>query len=489
MIARKAIERPLYTWILILTCLFGGAAGYLSVGKLEDPVFTLKSALVITAYPGATASEVSIEVSEVLESEIQKMDEVDFITSNNTAGLSVIEVEMKPQYDGTELPQIWDDLRDRVADAVSKLPPGALPPQVNDSFGDVYGLYYAVTAPGFSDTEVWEIATFLRREVLAVRGVADAELLGLPQEAIFVEPSGRQLRALSVPPGPLITALGEATEIQPTGTAENSGRNLRIDAPAADDSLGGLSALSFGVNGQIVSLIDIAALSRGRVEEPAQIVRHDGIEAFTLGVAGLLSENIVDVGARVEARLAEASALLPVGVEVKPIYQQHRVVGEANDSFIVSLALSVGVVIGVLALFMGWRAAVVVGGSLLLTVTGTFVFMAVFDIKVERISLGALIIAMGMLVDNAIVMAEGMQVRMRRGMRAADAAAEAARRTQWPLLGATVIGVMAFTGIGLSPDATGEFLFSLFAVMAISLMLSWGLAVTVTPLLGAYLFK
>ena len=199
-IARLSIRYPLYTWILILFCLFGGIGGYLSVGKLEDPVFTLKSALVITAYPGATAAEVSSEVSDVLESEIQKLGEVNVITSSNTPGLSVIEVEIKDTYDGTELPQVWDDMRDRIADALPDLPPGAQPPQVNDSFGDVYGLYYAISAPGYSDDDIWEIATFLRRELLSVRGVADAEVLGLPEEAIFVEPSSQVLNALGVSP-------------------------------------------------------------------------------------------------------------------------------------------------------------------------------------------------------------------------------------------------------------------------------------------------
>ncbi|MDJ1009692.1 MAG: efflux RND transporter permease subunit [Paracoccaceae bacterium] len=488
-IARLAIERPLYTWLLILFCLFGGAAGYLSVGKLEDPVFTLKSALVITPYPGATAAEVAVEVSEVLEAEIQQMDEIDFVTSANTPGLSVIEVAIQGTYDGTELPQVWDDMRDRIADALPSLPDGALPPVVNDSFGDVYGLLYAVTAPGYSDSDVWEIGTFLRRELLAVDGVANAEILGLPEEAIFVEPSGETLTALGVPPEVILGAVAAANTIVPTGTADDPRRDLRVDAPALDDTVSEISALTFGFQGEVINLADVANVYRARVDDPDQIIRHNGQEAFTIGVAGLTSENIVVVGQRVEERLAELTPLLPASVALEPIYEQHRVVDAANQDFLASLAMSVGVVIGVLALFMGWRAAIVVGGSLLLTVSFTFFFMNIFDIKVERISLGALIIAMGMLVDNAIVIAEGMQVQMRRGRKAVDAAADVARRTQVPLLGATIIGIMAFAGIGLSPDSSGEFLFSLFAVIAISLMLSWIIAVTVTPLLASYFFR
>ena len=488
-LARLSITCPLYTWLLILFALVGGAFGYLAVGKLEDPVFTLKSALVVTPYPGATAAEVAIEVSEVLEAEIQQMGEVDTVTSRNAPGLSVIEVEAADTYDGSELPQIWDDLRDRVDNARGRLPAGALPSTVNDDFGDVYGLYYAVTAPGYSDADIHEIAAFLRREALTVEGVANAQVLGLPEEAIFVDLDPRLLSQAAIAPGAILGAIGAATEVVPTGTADAGLRQQRIDAPAADDSAGDIAGVTFGVGEEIVNLLDFAQVSRHRVEDPSHIVRHDGVEAFTLGVAGLQSLNIVEVGDRVEARLAQAIAQLPVGVEVRPIYEQHRVVDEASVGFVGSLALSVGVVIGVLALFMGVRAAFVVGGSLLLTVTATFFGMYLFDVKVERISLGALIIAMGMLVDNAIVVAESMQQRMRQGTPAVEAAEEAVGRTGVPLLGATVIGVMAFAGIGLSPDASGEFLFSLFAVIALSLTLSWVLAVTVTPLLSSYVFE
>jgi multidrug efflux pump subunit AcrB len=488
-LARLSITRPLYTWLLILFALFGGAFGYLAVGKLEDPVFTLKSALVITPYPGATASEVAVEVSEVLEAEIQQMGEIETITSRNAPGVSVIEVETYATYDGSELPQVWDDLRDRVDNARAALPEGVLPSTVNDDFGDTYGLYYAVTAPGYLDADIHEIATFLRREVLAVSGVANAQVLGLPEEAIFVDLDPRLLSQAAIAPGAILDAIGAATEIVPTGTAEAGARRQRIDAPALEDSATDIAGLTFGAGEEIVNLLDFAEVSRGRVDEPTHIVRHDGVEAFTLGVAGLQSLNIVDVGDRVEAALNEAIAQLPVGVEVHPVYEQHRVVDEASVGFLLSLALSVGVVIGVLALFMGPRAAFVVGASLLLTVTATFFGMYLFDIKVERISLGALIIAMGMLVDNAIVVAESMQQRMRQGWRATEAAEEAVGRTGVPLAGATVIGIMAFAGIGLSPDASGEFLFSLFAVIALSLTLSWVFAVTVTPLLSSYVFE
>jgi len=250
-----------------------------------------------------------------------------------------------------------------------------------------------------------------------------------------------------------------------------------------------IAALSVGVGGQVINLADVTNIYRTREADPDLVIRHNGQEAFTVGVAGIATENIVDIGKRVDDKLAQLRETLPLGISVESIYRQHTVVEEASNAFLLNLAMSVGIVVAVLAVFMGWRAAIVVGSTLLLTVVGTLFFMALGAIEMERISLGALIIAMGMLVDNAIVVAEGMQISMQQGKSSRDAATEAASKTQIPLLGATVIGIMAFAGIGLSPDATGEFLFSLFAVIAISLLLSWLLAITATPLLGHYFFK
>ncbi|PVA07397.1 efflux RND transporter permease subunit [Thalassorhabdomicrobium marinisediminis] len=486
-IARFSIDRPVYTWIVMLICLLGGIWGFASLGRLEDPAFTIKTAVVVTQYPGASAEEVALEVTEPLESQIQKMGEVKDIQSMNQPGLSWITVNMKDTYDGTELPQIWTKLRNRVGEAA--LPAGATRPFVNDSFGDVYGLYYAVTAPGFSDAEINRLSTYLRRELLAVDGVADVALSGVPDEVIYVEPDPALSTTLGIPPTALLGAVASANEIVDGGTLQNSDGRMLIQRPSGSDSVSEIAALSIGIGGQIVNLTDFAHIYRGPEANPDLIVRHNGTEAFTLGVAGIATENIVEVGKRVDARLEQLRETLPLGISVQSVYRQHRVVEEASNAFLVNLAMSVTIVVVVLAVFMGWRAAIVVGTTLLLTVVGTLFFMNLASIEMERISLGALIIAMGMLVDNAIVVAEGMQIAMRGGKSSRDAATEAASKTQTPLLGATVIGIMAFAGIGLSPDATGEFLFSLFAVIAISLLLSWVLALTATPLLGHYFFR
>ncbi|WP_417206646.1 efflux RND transporter permease subunit [Antarctobacter sp.] len=488
-IARASIDKALITWLLMLICLLGGIWGFATIGRLEDPAFTIKNAIIITQYPGASAEQVAREVSEPIESEIQKMGEIDFITSSNKPGVSRISVNIESTFDGTELPAIWTKLRNRVQDAQRSLPAEAGTPIVNDNFGDVYGVFYAVTAPGFTDAETHEIAEFLRRELLAVDGVADVALAGLPTEAIYVDANPAIFSNLGIAPTALATALANTDTRTPAGSIVQNGQDIRIQAPAGDASVDEIARLTIGVGGEVIDLLDIAKVTRGRVETPTEIIRFQGQEAFTLGVSGKADLNIVEIGQRVDARLAEIMRDIPAGVELQPIYQQHVVVDEASNAFLVNLAMSVAIVVIVLALFMGWRAAVVVGATLLLTVVGTIFVMAIFGIEMERISLGALIIAMGMLVDNAIVVAEGMQGDMAQGKSARDAAEDVAAKTQTPLLGATVIGIMAFAGIGLSPDATGEFLFSLFAVIGISLLLSWILAITATPLLAHYFFK
>lgn len=490
-IARLAIARPIYTWIVVLICLLGGLWGLNSVGRLEDPAFTIKQAVVVTPYPGATAEEVEQEVTEVLESAVQQMPQLDFVTSKSTPGVSQLEVEIKSTYDGSEIPQIWDELRRKINDARSLLPEGAGPSTVNDDFGDVFGLFYAATAPGFSDADKRDIANFLRRELLTVPNVAKVTTAGEPTETIYIEISNERLARFGIPISQVLSTIQSENAVENAGAVRIGDRYVRISMQPSFDSVAAIEALRVGRPGttEQISLLDVAKVVRAPTEVPDELIRFNGEEAFTLAVAGVADANIVEIGKAVDAKLADLSSRIPLGVEISPIYQQHVVVDQAINDFIVNLAMSVAIVIGVLCIFMGWRVGIVVGVTLLLTVLGTVFFMAVFGIEMERISLGALIIAMGMLVDNAIVIAEGMLINMQKGMNAEAAADDAARRTQIPLLGATVIGIMAFAGIGLSPDATGEFLFSLFAVIGISLLLSWILAITVTPLFGHYLLK
>jgi len=490
-IARYSIEKPVNTWLIVLVALLGGIWGLLSVGRLEDPDFTIKNAIIFTAYPGASAEEVETEVTERLESAIQQMQQLHEITSVSKPGLSQIDVEMKDTYGPEELPQVWDELRRKVRDAQAQLPNGTEAPVINDDFGDVFGLYYAVTAEGYSRREIREVIKRVRRELLTVPGVAKVEIAGEPEDRIFLNVSEDRLAQLGIAIDDVVNVIGAENAVQDSGSKLVGDQRVRIGAPTAFEQYDSVGDLVIGNPGStaLIRLSDVAEIEVAEPEQPDLNIRHNGQEAVTFGVSQVPNANIVDVGAAVKRKLAEIEERLPIGMQVQPIYEQNLVVEDAVNGFLLSLAMSVTIVIAVLALFMGWRAALVVGTVLLLTVFATLMFMSIFNIAMQRISLGALIIAMGMLVDNAIVVAEGMLINMQRGQKALQAASNTVQQTKWPLLGATVIGIMAFSGIGLSPDTTGEFLFSLFAVIGISLLLSWLFAVTVTPLFGKYLFK
>ncbi|WP_417691790.1 efflux RND transporter permease subunit [Roseibium sp.] len=490
-IARYSIEKPVNTWMIVLIALLGGLWGLMTVGRLEDPAFTIKTAQVVTAYPGATAEEVELEVTEKLEAAIQQMPQLDKLKSVSQPGLSRIEVEIKDTYDGSELPQVWDELRRKVNDEVGNLPSGAQSPAVYDSFGDVFGLYYAFTAEGYTRREIRETLKQVRRELLTVDGVAKVEVAGAPEDRIFLNVSQEKMANLGISMSDITSVLEAENAIQTNGSALSGDKRIQLMTASAFDAYDKIKDLVVGRPGStaMIHLSDIATLEVLPPDVPDVVIRHNGVRAATVGVSQLDGANIVDVGTAVQAKIDDIQTQLPIGMVMQPIYEQNVVVDEAVNGFIVNLAASVAIVIGVLCLFMGWRASLVVGGVLLLTVMATVLFMRIFGLEMERISLGALIIAMGMLVDNAIVVAEGMMINMQRGDKAIPAASKVVGQTMWPLLGATIIGIMAFSGIGLSPDATGEFLFSLFAVIGISLLLSWVFAVTVTPLFGKYFFR
>ncbi|WP_237058336.1 efflux RND transporter permease subunit [Microbulbifer sediminum] len=490
-ISEVFIRQPVYAWLLMLICLLGGLWGIADIGRLEDPAFTIKEARVFTAYPGASARQVEEEVTEKLEVAIQQLGQLKDITSTSRPGMSEIRVEIEDHYDSDQLPQIWDELRRKVRDAQGQLPRGAMPPVVNDDFGEVFGIYYAITGDGFSKSEMRDITKAIRRELLTVEGVAKVSRSGVIDEVAFLDIDESRLAQLGFSLDDLSQVLQAESSIQQVGEIE--GKDLRtrivVDNPAND--LESIRNILVGVPGSTAMLAvrDIADVSIGYEQNPDFIARYNGKPAILLGIAGGQDTNIVDVGTAVEKKLAELEQGLPLGVEIFPIYEQHRVVADSVNGFLFNLVSSVVIVILVLCLFMGWRSGVVVGAVLGLTVLGTVLIMNLLGLNLQRISLGALIIAMGMLVDNAIVVAEGMLMGVEKKEKPEHAAARVVRQTFWPLLGATIIGIMAFSGIGLSDDATGEFLFSLFAVIGISLLLSWVLAITITPYLGYHLFR
>lgn len=489
-IATASIRTPVNTWLLVIICFIGGLLGLNDIGRLEDPSFTIKQSMVITSYPGASAEQVEKEVTEPLETAIQQMPQVDKVRSVSKPGVSEITVEMKPTFDGHELPQIWDELRKRMNDVQSALPAGVRPIRVVDDFGDVYGLYYALTAPEFTPYQLREFSRIIRRDLLTVPNVTKVAVEGVLKQQITVHIDTSLLANLGISLPDVKNALAVSLRPYGSGRLHIDGQRIRIPVGGVESHVDAIENITIGMPGSTsqIRIKDIASVTFDVVDIPSVQIRHNGQPAITLAVAANIDANVVEVGVDVRERIDQILSNLPAGIILQPIYDQAQVVDESVDGFITNLILSVVVVIATLCLFMGWRAGVVVGAVLLLTVLGTILVMWLFGLNLQRISLGALVIAMGMLVDNAIVVAEGMMLRMQRGYSAIDAAKRVVQQTQWPLLGATAIGIAAFSGIGLSNDATGEFLFSLFAVILISLLLSWVLAITVAPLFGSYFF-
>lgn len=490
-IAHYSIKKPINLWLLSLCFIIGGILAMSKIGRLEDPAFTIKQAVIFTYYPGASAEKVEKEVTEQVEIALQQMWQLDVLDSVSKPGFSRVTMEIQPHIDGPLLPQIWDELRKRLRDITHDLPLGASAPVVIDDFGDVYGIYYALSAPDFSAHQMREFSRIIRREILTVDGVAKVQVGGILEEEIVAKIDSYQIAGLGLSFPDIQQVLASNLKPFSGGRLYVGDKQIRIPVESSTNKIEEIENLSIVIPGKNASIKikDIAQLSIQPVAIPSGLKRFNGESAITLAISAQNDINVVDVGKKIEAKLADVLAKLPAGIEVSSIYNQAKIVDKSVDGFIFNLEMSVAVVTLALCLFMGWRSGVVVGGTLLITVLGTVLIMWLYDLQLQRISLGAMVIAMGMLVDNAIVVAEGMMLRMEKGKSALESASFIVKRTQWPLLGATVIGIAAFSGIGLSDDATGEFLFSLFAVVLISLLLSWVLAVTLTPLLGKYFYQ
>ncbi|MBU2869856.1 efflux RND transporter permease subunit [Colwellia sp. E2M01] len=490
-IARYSLTKPINIWLISICFIIGGIIAMDKIGRLEDPAFTIKQAVIFTYYPGASAEKVEKEVTEQIETALQQMWQLKKLDSVSKPGVSRVIMEVKPTIDGYLLPQIWDELRKRLGDIQSALPLGASAPLVIDDFGDVYGIYYSLTAPDYTPHQMREFSRIIRRELLTVDGIGKVQVDGLIEEQIVAEIDSYKIAGLGLSFPELTQVLSNNLKPFVGGRLYVGDKQIRIPVESSTNGVEEINNLSLVLPGKNASIKvkDIANLSLQPVDIPNRLIRYNGQPAITLGVSAQQDVNIVKVGGKIEEKLAQVLKTLPAGIHVESIYNQAKIVDESVDGFIFNLEMSVAIVTIALCIFMGWRSGVVVGGTLLITVLGTVLIMWLYDLQLQRISLGAMVIAMGMLVDNAIVVAEGMMLRMEKGKSALESASFIVKRTQWPLLGATIIGIAAFSGIGLSDDATGEFLFSLYAVVLISLMLSWVMAVTLTPLLGKYFYK
>ena len=490
-IAEYSIRKKTITLVFVVLLILGGVSSYEKLGRLEDPTFTIKDALVITQYPGATPDEVALEVTDKLETAIQQMAQLKRVESMSRYGLSIITVKIKDHYTSAELPQVWDELRRKVNDVQGKLPAGVQPSVVNDDFGDVYGVLLAVYGDGFSYRELDEYIKFLRKELLLVKDVAKITLWGEQQEAVFVEISREKAARLGVGLDAIYDALQKQNTIVPAGSVKVGPEYITLNPTGAYASVEDIAGLTIidQTSGRTFLLSDVAKVSRGYIDPPSSILRFNSKPAIAIGVSVIPGGNVVNMGRAVEKRLRELEPQRPWGIELGVINFQSTDVSQAVKSFVVNFIEAVAIVIVVLLIFMGLRSGLLIGVVLALTVLATMIVMDMFSIDLQRISLGALVIALGMLVDNAIVVTEGMLIRIEAGRDRLQAAKEVVGQNMAPLLGATIIAVMAFAAIGLSDDNTGEYCRSLFQVMLISLMLSWVIAITITPLFCTMFLK
>lgn len=492
-LARFAIEKRLISAVSTFLILVAGYFAYTNLPRFEDPEFVIRQAQLITPYPGAGAEEVAEEVTEVIENAVQQLSGIDEVRSVSSPGVSTVTVEFTiastPGH--PELNQKFTQLRAKISDAQANLPPNALPTQVFDDFGDVYALYLAVVGEGYSLTELYEYSKDLQRELVTVDGVSKVVLNGVQDEVIYVEYSPARLIALGLAPQQISDILSGQNLVTPGGSILAGDTRLEVrprNGISSTEAIGNL-LITNPQTGSSFRLSDIATVSRGLKEPASTLLFRDGQPAIGIGVSNTLGGNVVNMGEAVKARMDALISQRPIGIDVVPISDQSQSVKVSVNDFVMNVALALAIVVGTLLIFMGLRSGILMGGILLVTVAGTLMGMYLYGLDMQRISLGALIIALGMLVDNAIVVVEGTLVRVQRGENAAEASRTIVEQTKWPLLGGTIVGLLAFSPIGLSPDNTGEYAGSLFWTISIALLFSWLVAIWLTPYYCTLLLK
>ena len=482
-LTKIAFEQKALIYFILAIFLVGGIASYSTMSKLEDPEIKIKSALIITKFPGASATEVDEKITEILEEEIRSMGFIDDVKSRSLANFSEITVNLEETVQDEDVEQYWDILRRKVQNASGKLPPEAMKPTVYDNFGDVYGIFYAMSSDGYNYDEMQAYAENVKREMLAISGVSSVGIFGEQTSCININISEEKLAGVGVHPLEVIMTLNEGNSTVYPGAYETGNHRLRLNVNDQFNSIDDIKKLIIqGHEKDQVSLGDIATIERAYSEPSMTKMKYNQQPSLGLSISMKSGENIVKIGGLVEKRLAELQAEIPAGIEFNKVFFQPEKVSESINLFIINLIESILIVIVVLMLTMGIRSSLIIGSGLILTILGTFPVLFLLDGTLQRVSLGAFILAMGMLVDNAIVVIDGIQIDMQKGIKKKKALLSTPTKTAWPLMGATLIAIFAFLPVFLSPDATGTYTSDLFKVLAISLFISWFLAMTQIPL-------
>ena len=478
-------------WFFLFILLAGGALGFVTLGKKEDSVFVIKSASLVCSYPGATPLEVEQLVTEPIEREVQSMRLVHKITSESYYGLSKILVELDPATRASEIPQLWDELRRKVLNIQPRLPAGASPVTVADDFGDVYGIYYGLSVDGgFTWAELRDWAQRIKTALVTVDGVQKVSLFGEQTPVVNVYVNLAALANFAIRPETIVATIGQQNTIVNSGEKQAGALQIQILEAGTYKGLDDISnQMLTAASGKQYRLGDIARVERGYADPPQTLMRVDGRRAVGIGISTEAQVDVVKTGEKIIRVLDGLTRQMPVGMDLTVLYPDNRIARQANATFVLNLAESVAIVILIIMLVMGFRAGVLIGSSLLFSIGGTLLLMQFLGEGLNRTSLAGFIIAMGMLVDNAIVVTDNAQQAMLRGVARRRAVVDGANAPRWSLLGATLIAIFSFLPLYLAPSSVAEIVKPLFVVLALSLLLSWVLALTQTPLFGDFMLR
>jgi multidrug efflux pump subunit AcrB len=479
-----ALEHRSMIWYFMIVFALLGIFSYMNLGREEDPNFTIKTMTISAQWPGASAEETTRQVTERIERKLEELDSLDYTNSLTTAGQTIVFVYLKDSTKARDVPGIWVNVRNMIGDIEAQFPSGVATPTFNDRFGDVFGNIYAFTSDGFSQRQLRDYVEDVRRNILTVPNVGKVDLVGAQDEVIFLEFSTRQLAALGISQADVLSTLQSQNAITPSGVLQAQGERVSLRVSGQFTSEDSLRSVNLQVNNRFFRLSDIATITRGYTDPPTSLFRFNGVPAIALAIGMKQGANLLEFGDALQVELRKVQATLPVGVEPHLVSDQPRIVDEAVSGFTRALAEAIVIVLLVSFVSLGMRAGLVVAFSIPLTLAITFVFMEYDGISLQRISLGALIIALGLLVDDAMIAVEMMVARLEAGDPITKAATYVYSHTAFPMLTGTMVTVASFMPVGLNNSAAGEFTFSLFVVIAVSLTVSWIVAVVFAPLLG-----